>query len=221
MHDNSIRAVWRQANTQPYFKCLFVGSLLLLVIALWYYSRYLDFNETREGIRVSDPFIGWFTPVDVSWITFALIYSGLIFGIVVMLRHPNNLLLAIQTYALMVMVRMLAMYSLPLAPPETTIPLIDPVVQLFGAGKVLMKDLFFSGHTSTIFLLFLTAPNRTTKRIFFLATILIVIAVLVQHTHYSVDVIAAPFFVYGCYGLACYFDRRVMRLTLRTGISKR
>jgi hypothetical protein len=221
MHDNSIRAAWRQANTQPYFKWLFIGSLALLVTALSFYSHYLDFNETREGIRYSDPLIAWFTPVDVSWITFVLIYSGLIFGIIVLLRYPNNLLLAIQTYALMVLVRMLAMYSLPLAPPETTIPLIDPVVQLFGEGHVLMKDLFFSGHTSTIFMLFLTAPNRTMKRIFFLATILIVVSVLVQHTHYSVDVIAAPFFVYGCYGLACYFDRRVMRLTLRTGISKR
>ena len=221
MHDNSIRAAWRQANEQPYFKWLFIVSLLLLVTALSYYSHYLDFNETRVGIRYHDPLIGWFAPVDVSWITFGLIYSALLYGVFVLLRHPINLLLALQTYTLLVLVRMLAMYSLPLAPPETTIALIDPVVQLFGEGKVLMKDLFFSGHTSTIFMLFLTAPNRTTKRLFFLATILIVVAVLVQHTHYSVDVIAAPFFTYGCYGLACYFDRRVMRMDLRTGISKR
>ena len=52
------------------------------------------------------------------------------------------------------------MWATPLDPPPGMIVLEDPLVQLFGgASRPLTRDLFFSGHTSTMFLLFLAVPG--------------------------------------------------------------
>ena len=57
----------------------------------------------------------------------------------------------------MVIFRTSAINLVPLEPPDTILLLNDPFVQLFGKGEILTKDLFFSGHTGTLFLLFLLA----------------------------------------------------------------
>ncbi len=96
----------------------------------------------------------------------------------------------------MVALRIAAMWATPLEAPPGMIPLEDPVVRLFGPGRLLTKDLFFSGHTSTLFLLALTVPGRGWKALFVAATAAVAVGVLVQHVHYAIDVLAAPFFAY-------------------------
>jgi membrane-associated phospholipid phosphatase len=91
------------------------------------------------------------------------------------------------------------MYTLPLEAPLTMIALKDPFIEFFGNGQTLTKDLFFSGHTATSFLLFLAMKNKYIKPIFLAISISMAIFVLMQHVHYTVDVIAAPFFSYGSY----------------------
>ena len=66
----------------------------------------------------------------------------------------------------MVVVRMCAMYMLPLDPPVNMIILNDPLVEFFGTGQTLTKDLFFSGHTATLFILFLVSEKKIYKTIF-------------------------------------------------------
>ena len=99
----------------------------------------------------------------------------------------------------MVAVRILAMYLLPLQPPEKMIILNDPFVEFFGTGQTLTKDLFFSGHTATLLILFLISEKKIIKTIFLISTIVVAIAVLLQHVHYTIDVFAAVFFTYTCY----------------------
>jgi hypothetical protein len=78
----------------------------------------------------------------------------------------------------------------------------DPLVQLFGTGEVLTRDLFFSGHTSTSFLLVLLAPGRATRAFFLACSVAVAGCVLWQHVHYTVDVLAAPPFAFAAYALA-------------------
>ena len=94
------------------------------------------------------------------------------------------------------------MYLIPLDPPENIISLNDPFVQYFSSSEILTKDLFFSGHTSTIFMLYLVSTKKILKRIFLFCTVLVALFVLLQHVHYSVDVFAAPFFTFTAYKLA-------------------
>jgi membrane-associated phospholipid phosphatase len=101
----------------------------------------------------------------------------------------------------MIILRMIAMHLVSLNPPEKMIPLNDPLVEFFGTGQLLTKDLFFSGHTATLFLLFLLADLKSLKIFFLISTITLAISVLLQHVHYSIDVLAAPFFAYGSFKL--------------------
>jgi membrane-associated phospholipid phosphatase len=70
------------------------------------------------------------------------------------------------------------------------------------------KDLFFSGHTTTMVLIFLCLKKRTDKTIALMAAFAVAYLLLVQHIHYTIDVLAAPVVVYACYRLTRYLLER-------------
>jgi hypothetical protein len=177
------------------------------VAALAALARFLEWNETRRGAVLADPVLALLSPGDLTWLTFSLVYLGIALGVGRLAREPHALLLALQAYAVMVVLRIVAMWATPLQPPPGMLPLHDPLVRLFGPSKLLTKDLFFSGHTSTLFLLALTVPGRRWKAFFFASAAAVATAVLVQHVHYTVDVLAAPFFAYASVRLAARLDR--------------
>jgi membrane-associated phospholipid phosphatase len=94
------------------------------------------------------------------------------------------------------------MYSIPLDPPPEMISLKDPFVELFGTGNTLDRDLFFSGHTSTMFMLFLLAYKPIYKKLFLTGIILVGASVILQHAHYTIDVLVAPFVAYASFRIA-------------------
>jgi hypothetical protein len=116
---------------------------------------------------------------------------------------------ALQAYVVMVLLRIAAMGVTPLEAPPGMIPLHDPLVRLFGPGKLLTKDLFFSGHTSTLFLLALAVPGRRWRGFFVSCTAAVAVCVLWQHVHYTIDVLVAPLFAYASYRLVRLLDRSV------------
>ena len=179
------------------YKVIF--TFVLLFITLYLFPKFILYVESRKGIILQDPVFNWFTAIDLNWIIFAMIYISLITGLVLLFKYPEQLLIAVQSYILLVIFRTIAMYIVPLDPPLGTIDLQDPLVFLIGTGKPVTKDLFFSGHTSTLFLIFLTSVNKNLKYVFLTAAILVGLFVILQKVHYSIDVFAAPFFAYTCY----------------------
>ena len=184
----------------------FVTVLFVLLIIL-VFPVFLNFIELRDADLMFDPFLDLFSPIDLTWITFGLIYFSVITAIISLMNKPASLFLALQSYGFMLLFRMLVMYLTPLEAPEKLIPLHDPFVQMFGTGDILTKDLFFSGHTATMFVLFLVVKNKILKVIFLITTILVGLAVLVQHVHYTVDVVAAPVFAFVSYKIVWDFKR--------------
>lgn len=178
-------------------------SLTALGLILIFYSKFLVFIEGREGISFIDPILVYVKPIDLSWISFGFIYGGILLAFLVLLKHPEKLIALIQSYGILILLRMLAMYSLPLDPPPTLIPLHDPLVEYFGTGTLLTRDLFFSGHTSLAFLLYLAIPKGKLKYLFLFSAIVIAGAILMQHVHYFVDVLVAPFFSYASWKIIC------------------
>ncbi len=195
---------WRDAWRDRGFRYRLVLSVLALAVVLECFARFLGWVETRPGITLPDPILSLFSPVDFSWTTFAVIYGSLVAGIVLLARHPRRLLLAIQAYLLMLITRAAAMALTPLDPPPAMILLRDPFVEFFGTGQNLARDLFFSGHVATIWLLQFSVPGRASKIVFNLLAILVSACVLLQHVHYSIDVFAAPFFAYVCYRIILF-----------------
>lgn len=177
----------------------FIFTVLVCAPLVLLFSQLLLFIEQRDGVILNDPVLNLFQPIDFTWLTFALIYVAIILFLINIIKEPYQLMLAFQAYALMVLFRGIAMYLTPFDAPEKIILLHDPFVQLFGDGRILTKDLFFSGHTATMFLLFLLSDNKKLKAVFLIATILVGSAVLLQHVHYTVDVFVAPFVAYGSY----------------------
>ncbi|MFX7751990.1 phosphatase PAP2-related protein, partial [Acinetobacter baumannii] len=84
----------------------------------------------------------------------------------------------------------------PLNPPQGLIPLIDPLTNIFYGGKFISKDLFYSGHTATLFLMSLCLQKQSEKILALIASIAVAVMVLIQHVHYSIDVLAAFPFAY-------------------------
>ncbi len=190
---------WKEFLKEKRNRFELVITLFLLAVVLTSLANFLNYVEARKGVLLPDPLLNLFNPIDLTWLTFALIYVSLIVAIATLSKNPKRLLFAVQLYTLMVAVRILAMYLLPLQPPEKMIILNDPLVEFFGTGQTLTKDLFFSGHTATLLILFLVSEKKIIKTIFLISTIVVAIAVLLQHVHYTIDVFAAVFFTYTCY----------------------
>jgi hypothetical protein len=197
-----VAAAWAEAWRDRRFRLRLALTVPALVAALATLARFLTFVEARPGAVLPDPLLALLAPRDLTWLTFSLIYLGIFFGVARLAREPRALVVALQAYVLMVIFRMAAMWVTPLEAPPGMIPLHDPLVRLFGPGKLLTKDLFFSGHTSTLFLLFLAVPGRRSKGLFLFCTAAVGISVLAQHVHYTVDVLAAPFFAYASFRIA-------------------
>jgi hypothetical protein len=184
-------------------------TVVFLIIILIIFSNFLQFVESREGVSLPDPILILFNPIDLTWLTFGLIYASLIIAIINFVKEPDKLLLAVQSYSLMIVFRLIAMYLTHFDAPEKLLLLDDPFVQFFGSGQILTKDLFFSGHTATLFLLYLIAEVKSLRIFFLCSTLLVGAAVILQHVHYTVDVLAAPFFAYTSYKIVLIINENI------------
>ena len=197
---------WAEAFRDRGFRLRLALTLPALVAALVLLAHFLDGVEARPGVVLPDPVLALLAPRDVTWLTFGLIYLGIFFGVARLSTEPRRLVVTLQAYVAMVLLRIVAMWVTPLEAPPGMIPLHDPLVRLFGPGKLLTKDLFFSGHTSTLFLLALAVPGRRSKALFLCCTAAVAVCVLWQHVHYTIDVLVAPLFAYASFRLALRLD---------------
>ena len=180
------------------------------------FARFLVFNEARTySVKINDPLFNLFNAIDLNIIAFPVIYVALISFIVYHSFRPKALMLAFNSYALMVWIRMFAMYVTPLDVASGAIDLRDPIVFFVGTGGMVTKDLFFSGHTASLTLLALVTFNAKKlsgqdyslkidnfmKVFFFVCLVTVGSSVVLQKAHYTIDVFAALFFAYGAYAI--------------------
>jgi len=78
------------------------------------FSQFILFIEQREGIVLNDPLLNTFNPINLTWLTFSLIYLSLIMFFVSVFKDPQKLMIGLQSYGLMVIFRTIAMYLTPL-----------------------------------------------------------------------------------------------------------
>lgn len=193
---------WRGAWRIRFFRDQFFVSILGFLVALVVLRIFLDYIETRNGITLSDPLTSFFSPVDFKWITPSFVYSGLLLGLISLSLYPYTLLLAVRSLVVMILLRITCLFLLPLNPPPGAIPLVDPLIQWPGTHAVFTHDLFFSGYVGALALLAFTAQWKDLRFIFSSAAIVVSILLLLQHTHYTIDVVAAPCFAYVAYAIA-------------------
>jgi hypothetical protein len=190
---------WRSALAVRRFRVLAFAAPVVVTGVLLAFRRFLEFVEARPGAALADPVLPFIAPRDVSAVVFTTMYLALLLGLVVLARRPDRLVPGLWAYAAMLVVRAIAMYLVPLDPPAGLVPLRDPFVDLFGEHRALTRDLFFSGHTATLFLLALVLPMRAPRIAAMVATFIVATGTLVHHAHYTIDVIVAPFAAYACH----------------------
>lgn len=205
---------WKDIAKDKYFRSETIITFVIFSAVLVCFTMFLKFNEGRAGVSLGDPVLHFFNPLDLTWLIFVLIYLSIVLALIYLFRRPDSLLYVLQVYSLLLLIRMLMMFLLPLNPPSGMIPLNDPFVQGFGTGQLLTKDLFFSGHTATIFMLYLVIENRLYKKLFIIFTIVVGLSLLLQHVHYAVDVASAPFFAYLAYRLIYLLQTKKLKKSL-------
>ena len=192
---------WSEAWQEPRFRNKTIIALLLVAIILLSLPAFFAFIEKREGMVLQDYVLDAIPAIDVSIPTFVTIWSVVVLVFYRIYHNPRLFLLIAYGFILMCLARILTISLLPLNPPAGIITLKDPIANIAygGNGIFITKDLFYSGHTGNMFLFFLCLEAKWDKIIALTASFLIGLLVLVQHIHYSIDVIAAFIFTYFLY----------------------
>ena len=192
---------WSEAWQLRSFRNKTFVALALVAIILLLLPSFFAFIEKREGMVLQDFVLDRLPAMDVSIPTFVIIWSVVLLVFYRMCQNPGLFLIVAYGFILMCILRVLTISMLPLNPPPGLITLKDPIANIAygGNGIFITKDLFYSGHTGNMFLFFLCLQAKWDKIIALTASFLVGILVLVQHIHYSLDVLAAFIFTYFIY----------------------
>jgi hypothetical protein len=199
------KAAWQSAwQTRPYRVKLLAGSFLLLLL-LACLPPFFHVMENRNGSLLPDILLSRIDPRDVSLPIFLLVWASCLLLIFRIFKDPGLLLLMLWSYDLLTLMRMTCIAFVSLNPPPGLIVLADPLSNAFYGGHYITHDLFFSGHTATVCLMFYCLRQKQDRYFTGMATILIGLLLLVQHIHYTIDVLAAPVFAWLVYRIALAF----------------
>lgn len=182
---------WKNFFCDKYNIVVLIVTTIAFTIITIAYTEFLQYNEIREGYLFYDPLLNALPIYDLTFVIFITLYTmSILYGISV-LNKPEKVIIFFQVYGILIIIRIISMYLIPLEPPNGIITLIDPFAESFLEGNVLKKDLFFSGHTMTIFTFYFLTQNKILKKLFLTSSIIIAVSLLIQHVHYSIDVIGA------------------------------
>lgn len=188
---------WAQALKNKQFLGEGIISGLSLLGAGRLFNGLADFIRERPGQPINDIFLKWLKPRDMSVPAFCLTYPSIALGIFDIIQSPVRTAKTAQLVTIVTLLRLICIALIPLEPPEGGIRLDDPIQEFFFyKGKPLRKDLFFSGHTANLLTFFFVVKNQHLKNFFLLTSCLVGFLMLVQHGHYTIDVLGAPFFVW-------------------------
>ncbi|HWK05919.1 MAG TPA: phosphatase PAP2-related protein [Puia sp.] len=180
---------------------MMITALILAVMIAAFFPVFFQAIEKRNGVVLNDWLLNILPAHDVSlpmMLTVWAITTLLLFRCV---QNPDILLTFLWTYILLSLVRMGTISLVALDAPVNLIGLADPLSNAFYGSKFVTKDLFFSGHTSAMFLIYLCLQNKADKRLALAGTAIVGFLLLVQHVHYTMDVLTAPLFTWLVYRL--------------------
>ncbi|MGB4775094.1 MAG: phosphatase PAP2-related protein [Daejeonella sp.] len=196
---------WELAWQDTRFKQKFLlgaglfGSLLLI------FPIFYEFIQSRNGYDQHDTILHLLPALDVSMPIFIITWVMGVLTTTRALQKPEMFIVFMYGFIILNVLRFFTISLVPFDPPHNLIPITDPISNHFYGEGYVTKDLFFSGHTAIQFLFYLCLTKRSEKIMALCGTIAMSILVLVQHVHFTIDVVCAPFFAYICYLIATKF----------------
>ncbi|WP_316811807.1 phosphatase PAP2-related protein [Pedobacter heparinus] len=192
---------WQIAWDYQAFRIKFILGMLILIAILIFIPHFFLRIEAREGKTLNDWVLAQLPAIDVSVYIFIILYAMIGLFLYRMSKNTLMCLTALWAFIFLCAARILTITLVPLNPPADIIDLADPCSIFFYRSNVITKDLFFSGHTATMFLGALCLEKKNDKIIAFIATVVIAGLLLIQHVHYTADILAAPVFTWLCWYL--------------------
>nr|WP_221284831.1 sphingomyelin synthase family protein [Mucilaginibacter sp. SP1R1] len=184
---------------------MLIGTILIVAI-INILPSFFRTIEARNGVVLNDWVLAHLPAYDVSVPIFAIIWGmGLLMAVRAFYK-PSVCATYIWTLILICIARFISITLVKLDPPAGMVPLVDPLTGYFYGHAAITKDLFFSGHTSTMVLIYLNLEKKTDRIIGFIAAAVVMFLLLIQHIHYTMDVLAAPVIVYCLYRFARALD---------------
>lgn len=193
---------WSDAWAFGSYKRKFLAASILFGIILLYYPVFFAFIQQRSGRALHDPVLNMLPSHNMSVYIFSIIYVTVGLGMARAIQSPSLFLLFLWSCLFLSLSRIITITLVPLEPPVGLVQLTDPLLVPFYGHNHITKDLFYSGHTGSVFLVFLILKNKSEKLLALAATFLVAILLLIQHIHYTIDVLCAPLFVYLVFILA-------------------
>ncbi len=189
---------WSEAWQNKGFRTKLIAGLLLFVGLLLFLPYFFAFIEKREGVVINDWLLQLIPARNFSVLIFILIWSVFVLAVIRSVQEPATFLMILLSVVAILFIRIISIYLVALDAPNGLIILTDPLTSLTYGGKgiFITKDLFFSGHTSNLFIVYLCLTKKGDKIFVLLSTFAVGILVLVQHVHYSMDVIGAFIFTW-------------------------
>jgi len=193
---------WKEATTNRQY----VSHMFFWLVALAVFVSVLPhfFNNVllnKPGPRLDDFAFRFLAPRDWSPVIFALVFGAPALFLFANFSSPEKILVIFQCYVVVNFLRIVSLYLFTLETPEGIIPLVDPFLEkvAYGGNAAFTKDLFFSGHTSTLFIVSLAEKRRGLRILLILSTILIGLLLVWQRVHYTIDVIGALLVTFAVY----------------------
>ena len=193
---------WKMAWDNHIFRKMTITGFLSLFIIIGCFPLFFHYIEMRPGYLLNDWILIKIPAYNISALLFTIIWIMVLMALVTGFRNPKFMLTLLIAYCLLCLCRYISISFVPLDTPLGLIPLVDPFTNVVYGNRFITKDLFFSGHTSTLFLIFFCLENKKSRNFALLAAMITAILLLIQHVHYTIDIIAAPFFAWICYRIA-------------------
>jgi len=196
-------------------RLFYIATFITLVLLLSVTPSFLHFIQQRPtSITLNDPLLALFPPIPLNLTLATIFFSDLplLFALLWLLNYPEFLLKGMVAYILMLSTRLVCMYLVPFNAPAETIPLLDPII--YG-HSIITKDLFFSGHMATLMLCYLAVKNSALRIMFVFSIIFTAALLILQHQHYSIDLLIAPYISIACYVMASKLCDRLPTTTGR------
>ncbi|MBK8242515.1 MAG: hypothetical protein IPK88_03750 [Saprospiraceae bacterium] len=198
---------WKGVHKKDNYPILLLVGLVFFCSSIYLTVHYVPKFETRNGFIPYDPFMDFLPALDVSFWIFFILYGAILFGSYYFLQHPKLFLMMLFSFGFMYWFRAICITIVPLNEPTLLIPLKDPLIETLGIYQhFIKKDLFFSGHFASVFIPWLVIEKPNIRWIFLISSIVIGFLVMIQHIHYSFDIIGAVVFSY----LAVFCSKKIL-----------
>jgi membrane-associated phospholipid phosphatase len=185
---------WRVLLADKQERAMAIVSTVICFATIAITSKFLVVIEERPGVYITDPVHSVIQPIDLTWLIFFVLYGSLILAIFWLRAEPGIIFRGLRAYSILLTLRMLCIYLLPMEAPPSMILMPDPIIQAVASntGELLTRDLFFSGHTSVMFMAAFLMPTSRERWLFVALGIVVGTSLVLQHVHYTVDVVVAP-----------------------------